>query len=167
MIRPFIERKLAKIIEILLENNIPLYNGKGGSNLYAEDKINIEREIPQASLKFIRTEQGTHYKLSAFHGNDEIALNNADNVILVNDPCWYLAGNKLLKFNEQISGKLLIPFKNKDFVNIPKHIEYKYFSTFIRKIANRCDIETAGFQIKDLQYQPYFHWRWTGRVEKP
>ncbi len=154
MIRPLIERKLARIIEILLENNIPLYNGKGGSNLYAEDKINIERECPQASLKFTRTEQGTHYKLRVFHGKWEIVLNNPENIILVNEPCWYLAGNKLVKFNEQISGKLLIPFRNKDFVSIPKHIEYKYFSTFIRKIANRCDIEAEGFQIKDLQYQP-------------
>jgi SNF2 family DNA or RNA helicase len=154
MIRPFIERKLAKIIEILQENNIPFYNGKDGSNLYEEDKINIERDSPQTFLKFTRTEQGTQYKLRAFHGNNEIILNNADNAILVNDPCWYLAENKLLKFSEQISGKLLRPFKNKDFVSIPKHIEYKYFSTFIRKIANRCDIEAEGFQINDLQYQP-------------
>lgn len=154
MIRPLIERKLSKIFEVLFENNIPFYNGKGGSNLYAEDKINIERESPHASLKFTRTEQGTQYKLRAFHGNDEIILNNADNAILVNDPCWYLAGNKLVKFNEQINGKLLMPFRNKDFVSIPKHIEYKYFSTFIRKIASRCDIEAEGFLINDLQYQP-------------
>ena len=154
MIRPFIERKLSKIIEVLLANNIPFYNGKGGTNLYAEDMIGIESEPLQTSLKFIRTEAGTQYKLRAFHANKEIILNNADNVILVNDPCWYLAGNKLVKFNEQISGKLLIPFKNKDFVNIPKRIEFQYFSTFIRKIANRCDIEAEGFKVRDLQYQP-------------
>ena len=154
MIRPFVERKLSKILEILLENNIPFYNGKGASNLYAEDKIAIERESPQATLKFVRTHEGTQYKLRAFHANEEIALNNPENIILVNDPCWYLAGNKLLRFNEQINGKLLIPFRNKEYVNIPKHIEYKYFSTFIRKIASRCEIEAEGFKINDLHLEP-------------
>ncbi len=151
-IRPFIERKLSKIIEILLGSNIPFYNGKGGSNLYAEDKITIEREYTQASLKFVRTEEGTRYKLRAFHATNEIVLNNPENVILVNDPCWYLAGNKLVRFNEQISGKLLVPFSTKDSVSIPKRIEFLYFSTFIRKIANRCDIEAEGFQINDLKH---------------
>jgi len=154
MITPFIARRLARIIELLLEHSIPFYNGKGGSNLYAEDAITIEREHTRASLKFIRTAEGTQYKLRAFHANKEIVLNNSENVILVNDPCWYLTGNKLVRFNEQISGKLLIPFSNKDFVTIPKRIEYQYFSTFIRKIANRCDIEAEGFIVNDLQYQP-------------
>ncbi len=154
MIRPFVERKLSLIFQILLENNIPLYNGKGGSNLYEEDHIHIESVSPEASLKFIRTPEGTQYKLRAFHANRELVLNNPENAILVNEPCWYLAGNKLLRFREQISGKLLIPFQKKDFVNIPKSIEYKYFSTFIRKIANRCDIEAEGFQVNDLQLQP-------------
>jgi SNF2 family DNA or RNA helicase len=153
-IRPFIERKISKILDILFQNNIPFYNGKGGSNLYEEDKIRIEKDSPQASLKFIRTQEGTHYKMRVFHSGNEIILNNAENVILVNDPCWYLAGSKLVRFNEQISGKLLMPFGNKDFVHIPKRIEYQYFSTFIRKIANRCDIEAEGFKINDLQYQP-------------
>ena len=139
---------------ILLQNNIPFYNGKGGSNLYAEDKITIEREYTQASLKFVRTEEGTRYKLRAFHAENEIILQNPENVILVNEPCWYLAGSKLVRFNEQITGKLLIPFSKKDSVIIPKHIEYQYFSTFIRKIANRCDIEAEGFQIKDLHFEP-------------
>ena len=154
MIRPFVERKLSQIFQILLENNIPLYNGKSGSNLYDEDHIRIESVSPEASLKFIRTPEGTQYKLRAFHENRELVLNNPDNAILVNEPCWYLAGNKLVRFKEQISGKLLIPFQKKDFVDIPKHIEYQYFSTFIRKIANRCDIEAEGFRLNDLQLQP-------------
>jgi hypothetical protein len=154
MIRPFIDRKLSTIIDILLEFNIPFYNAKNGSNLYAEDKIEIGSESLQTSLKFIRTTEGTQYKLRAFHANVEVVLNKPGNLILVNEPCWYLTGNKLLKFNEQINGKLLVPFQNKDFVNIPKRIEYKYFSTFIRKIANRCDIEAEGFKVNDLHYKP-------------
>jgi len=154
MIRPFIERKLSQIFPILLENNIPLYNGKGGSNLYEEDHIQIESGSPEASLKFIRTPEGTQYKLRAFHAHRELVLNNPENAILVNEPCWYLAGNKLVRFKEQISGKLLIPFQKKEFVDIPKRIEYQYFSTFIRKIANRCDIEAEGFQLNDLELQP-------------
>ena len=153
-IRPFIERRISKILDILLQNNIPFYNGKGGSNLYAEDKITIEKDSPQATLKFIRTDEGTHYKMRVFHSGRELVLNNAENTILVNDPCWYLTGSKLMKFNEQISGKLLMPFRNKDFVHIPKRIEYQYFSTFIRKIATRCYIEAEGFKINDLQHQP-------------
>jgi len=154
MIRPFIERKLSKIIEILQENDIPFYHLNDSSNLYPEEKIKIEKEQPQTLLRFIRTDEGTRYKLSAFMSKQAIALNDPENIVLVNDPCWYLAGNKLMRFNENISGKLLSPFKNKEFVIIPKHLEYKYFSTFIRKIASRCDIEAEGFQINDFRYEP-------------
>ena len=154
MIRPFIERKLVKIIEILLANNIPFYNGNDNSNLYPEDLIVIEKATAEASLKFVRTGEGTRYRLRAFRSSEEILLNKPENIILTNEPCWYLSGNKLIRFDENINGKLLIPFRNKDFVEIPKRMEHKYFSTFIRKIANRCNIEAEGFQMNDLQIQP-------------
>ncbi len=154
MIRPFVERKLAKIIGILHDQDIPLYIGNGNTNLYPEDKITFSNETPRATLKFTRTGEGTQYKLRAFHANEEIILNDPANKVLVNDPCWFAEGNKLIRFPENISGKLLNPFKNKDFIAIPKSLEYKYFSTFIRKIANRCEIEAEGFQVKDLQQQP-------------
>jgi len=153
MIRPFVERKLAKIIEILHHNDIPFYESES-TNLHPENLISIEDESPQAHLKFTRTDEGTQYKLRAFHFNKEIMLDSSGNKILVNEPCWYLSRNKLYRFPENINGKLLTPFQNKEFVTIPKHIEYKYFSTFIRKIANRCDIEAEGFQINDLQPVP-------------
>ena len=153
MIRPFVERKLSKIIEILHANAIPFYESES-TNLHPEDLITIENESPQARLKFIRTDEGTQYKLRAYYLNKEIVLNRTGNKILVNEPCWFLSGTKLFRFPENINGKLLTPFKNKDFVIIPKQIEYKYFSTFIRKIANRCDIEAEGFLINDLDPVP-------------
>ena len=153
MIRPFVERKLSGIIEILHANDIPFYKSES-TNLHPEDLITIEDESPQARLKFTRTDEGTQYKLQAYHLNKEIVLNSTGNKILVNEPCWYLSGNKLFRFPENINGKLLRPFQNKEFIVIPKHIEYKYFSTFIRKIANRCDIDAEGFQINDLHFDP-------------
>jgi len=153
MIRPFVERKLSRIIEILHASDIPFYKSES-TNLHPEELITIENESPQARLKFTRTIEGTNYKLSAHHGKKEIVLNRPGNKILVNEPCWYLAGNKLYRFPENINGKLLTPFLNKEFVIIPKQIEFKYFSTFIRKIANRCDIEAEGFQINDLEPVP-------------
>ncbi len=153
MIRPFVERKLSRIIEIIHSNEIPFYESES-SNLHPEEGIIIEDESPQARLKFTRTEDGTNYRLQAYHANKEIVLNRPGNKILVNDPCWYLAKNKLFRFPENISGKLLTPFQNKEFVTIPKHIEYRYFSTFIRKIANRCDIEAEGFQVINMQPVP-------------
>jgi hypothetical protein len=154
MIRPFIERKLAKIIDLLLANNIPLYNGNDNTNLYASDELFIETERPTAKLKFVRTAEGTQYKLRVFHKNVEIALSNPGNKVLVNEPCWFATGNKLLRFDENISGKLLTPFRNKEFVVIPKRLEHQYFSTFIRKIANRCEIEAEGFLMNDLKFEP-------------
>lgn len=167
MIRPFVERKLSKIIEILHSNDIPFYESES-TNLHPADLIIFENESPQTRLKFTRTEEGTNYRLRAYHANKEIALNHPGNKIIVNEPCWYLVENKLYRFPENINGKLLTPFKNKEFVTIPKHIEYKYFSTFIRKIANRCDIEAEGFQINDLSPVPEailsLEVGWQGRI---
>ncbi|MDO9256063.1 MAG: DEAD/DEAH box helicase [Bacteroidales bacterium] len=167
LIRPFVERKLSKIIEILYANEIPFYESES-TNLHPEDMITIEDESPQARLKFTRTNEGTQYKLRAYYLKKEIVLNRPGNKILANEPCWYLAENKLYRFPENINGKLLTPFQNKEFVIIPKHIEYKYFSTFIRKIANRCDIEAEGFQLNDLHLLPEailsLEVGWQGRI---
>ena len=168
MIRPYIGRKLSKIIETLLENDVPFYHLRDSSNLYPEDRISIQKESPRASLKFTRSGEGTQYKLSAFHQDEEIILNQPGNIILVNEPCYYLSGNKLYRFSENISGKLLTPFITRDFIHIPKKLEFTYFSTFIRKIANRCDIEAEGFQVNDLQPEPeailLLELNWQGRL---
>jgi superfamily II DNA or RNA helicase len=168
MIRPFIERKLAKIIDLLLEHNISFYNGNDNTNLYPGDELFIEKESPTATLKFVRTAEGTQYKLRAFHADGEIVLNNFSHKVLVNEPCWFVTGNKVLRFDENISGKLLSPFRNKEFVAIPKRMEHQYFSTFIRKIANRCQIEAEGFQVNDLMLEPEailsLEMGWQGRI---
>ena len=152
-IRPYIEKRLVKIISLLAENQIDLYDGRALPNLYPSDLIHTEPEKAETRLKFTRTDEGTQYQLKAFHKNQLLKLNFPGNQVITQEPCWYLSGKRLFNFKEGINGKLLIPFSKKECIDIPKRLENQYFNTFIRKIIIRSEIEAEGFQLKDLELQ--------------
>ena len=168
LVRPYVEKRVSKIIEIVHKEKILIYKGGDSINLYPEDRITVEDETTQASLKFVRTAEGTKYKLKVTHADEDIKLNHPENRVIVNFPCLYLAENRLLHFDESITGKLFQPFFNKEFVAIPPRMEFQYFNTFIKKVANRCDVEAEGFQINDLQHEPQsilsLETDWTNRI---
>lgn len=153
-VKPFIDRKLSECIELLNKYRIPLYYSASMPHLYPADRINIEARKAQTTLRFERTENATFYHLEAYIGNRKLDLQSEGNYLLSNQPCCLVYKNRLISFERNITGKLLEPFLTKDCIEIPKRLENKYFSTFIRKIIDTSEIVATGFTINDLSVSP-------------
>jgi superfamily II DNA or RNA helicase len=154
IILPFVEKVLISIVDQLRLHDIPLYESKYFPNLYPNERIQIYNSKAEANLRFRRSESGTIYTFEAFLNKQKVNLQHPNNCILTYEPCLYLSENRLFKFDNSINGKFLIPFLKKESIEIPKRIEAQYFSTFIKKIINRCEIIAEGFVINEIQAEP-------------
>lgn len=154
IVKPFIDKKMVEIIELISRYDIPLYDASGMPHLYDTEKITILSEKASTTLKFDRTDAGTIYVLETTVGKHKIDLRDPSCYILTYQPCHLVYRNRLISYDKNINGKLLTPFLSKEFIEIPKRMENKYFSSFIRKIVNTSEIKATGFSVKDISIVP-------------
>lgn len=166
-IRPYIERRLIKVTDILKGSNTEIYFKDSPKQIYFSDKIIVEQEHAEAVFNFIRTPAEFKYFLSVSHNHTEMKLTNKAGVILVNDPCHIVLDNRLLTFTD-IDGKKLSPFFKNEFVTVPKAREKDYLEKFVFNAIKKFRVKCTGFNIieespkpalklsleADLQYNP-------------
>jgi len=153
VIMPFVWKQTYKILQIGLQNDLPIYKGTSWPNLYPDQKLSFRQETTKLILHFERTPEKTLYKLKLSLGSKKITLNSTD-LLLSNQPCLVVNDNQLLHFDPEINGKLLLPFFRKKVIEIPRRAEKQYFEQFIRKMANHIEIEAIGFELIDLNPAP-------------
>ncbi|MCF6241936.1 MAG: DEAD/DEAH box helicase [Bacteroidales bacterium] len=156
-IRKYIEKKLVKIFELIRISNIPLYQNAESKNVYYEDRIEPQKGYAETVFNFEKTPENSKYYLSIKDGENELKLFNKHGHIITNSPCTLLLENKLYFFKpepEGVDGKKLVPFFTKEFVNIPKSSEKKYFETFVHKSIEKYNVKAKGFDIKTPEIIP-------------
>lgn len=154
VIKPYLDRKLNDLITLLIKHDVPLYDASALPHLYPTDRIILVKGNADVKLNFDRTDEGTVYSLEVYTGKRKINLQNKTNYLLTYQPCHLISNNRLITFDRNINGKLLLPFFSKDNIIIPKRLEDKYFSTFIRKLVNNSEITATGFEVQDISYLP-------------
>jgi superfamily II DNA or RNA helicase len=145
-IRPFIERRLIKIIEALKTSDIDLYYKDSPKQIYLSDKITVARQSADAVFNFILNAEEFKYYLSVSYQQHEMKLTNQPGIILVNEPCYLLLNNQLLSFND-IDGKKLTPFFKHEFVKVPKAREEEYLEKFVANTIKKFKVNGSGFSI--------------------
>jgi len=150
-IRPYIERRLVKIIGLLIDNNLPLYiRKKDNNNIYPEDEIKMGKKPAETVFNFTLNEEGLHYFLSVKSEKSEIKLIGKKGIILTNDPCRLILENNLYSFLPDpvgIDGKKLKPFFLKEIIPVPKSAEKNYFEKFIFNAIEKFNVRASGFDI--------------------
>lgn len=154
VIRPYTDALLVRQIELFRQHAIPLFHDGRMPNLYPEDRIPFNGEKVTPQLRFRRTGSGTLYTLKIRTGNHMLDLQHPVNLVLTIEPCYLLSSRGLIKFGDDITGKMLQPFLSRESIDIPKHMEGVYFSRFIRKLVSRCEIEADGFEVRDEEVTP-------------
>lgn len=154
VVQPFIDKKLSEMIELIAQSSVPLFNGIAMPHLYPTDEIKIVPGKAKTVLRFDRNEEGTIYSLEVFNGKSMIQLQDHSNFLLTSDPCLLVNKNRIIIFEKNITGKILSPFLQKEHINIPKRLETKYFSSFIKKLVNNSEIVANGFKIHDVTVEP-------------
>ncbi len=147
LVRPFIEKILAKVINIITEANIKLYY-KGKRTFPIPDQaIEILTTPADVIFNFIKKTTETHYYQTIKLNNTEISLTNKKAILICSYPCWLFIDNCLLCFNDNVDGAKLLPFFTKTHVVIPKNTEKKYFQTFVLNTIKLFTVHASGFTI--------------------
>jgi SNF2 family DNA or RNA helicase len=150
---PFIEEIMVRCLDLLKTAGIPVYFKRAKyNNLYEEDLIELCYNDTSAVFNFHKLENETHYFLTIRHGTNQLSLLKRNIILLVNEPCRMLYQNKLYFFDD-ISGSKLLPFFDKEYINIPQKIEEKYYRSFILNAIKSQEINHSGFSIIDLPVQ--------------
>ncbi len=152
-LRPYLEKRILRCIEILAGGDIQVYHKKQLHNVYDTDLITITDEKASVIFNFDRTPEGLKYFLTIRYGNEEIKLTGKGAVILTHDPCTIILNHKIYRFDE-LDGKKLLPFFDKPYLLIQKSAERKYFESFVRKSIRHYTVHAKGFVIKDTVLTP-------------
>ena len=167
-ILPYLWKCLFDVVEILMSSEVKLfYREPKYSNIYDEDEIRVMPDYAKPVFFFEKTENLTRYKLKIFLEDKEFLLLNRSIKIIAVDPCIIYYRNTLISF-EKLDAKKLKPFLTKEYLTIPRSIEDKYYSGFIRKAVRDYEVHAGGFEIvekvmkrsavinleKNLRYEP-------------
>ena len=86
-LRPYVERRLLRCMDVLSGSDIPVYLKKLHNNIYETDRIWLQDETADVVFNFIRTPEGLQYFLTVSYADQNIRLTGQPGFILVNDPC--------------------------------------------------------------------------------
>lgn len=152
-VRPFVERRLIKCVDILKYNPVPIYQKVMQTNIYESDKVTLVEEEARTVFNFKLTDTGLTYYLNIEHDEKELSLTGKEGLIVINDPCCLVLDDHMFIFRD-IDGKKLLPFFEKEYISIPKQTEKKYFETFVKNTIKKYKVNAVGFGIHDEEAVP-------------
>jgi SNF2 family DNA or RNA helicase len=150
LIRPRIEKNCPKIVDLAQRTQIPLFfrEAVGNRTIYAHDRIELLHEASRCLFNFIKDEKGLHYFITLTNGDEEIVLQQYPAVVLSNEPCIVLLGDKVHRV-ENIDSKKLLPFFNKTHIDVPASSEKLYLEKFILKTIPKYEVRIEGIEMKE------------------
>lgn len=151
-IRPYIEKRIYKCLEIARNEAIPVFYQK--SEIKSFHKEDIMKFEPYNALPVFRFEKGSAqstYSLTVEAGGKALDIRKIQTEIICIAPC-IIRFDKRIVFVSDIDGAKLKPFLTRESITIPANSEKKYFSTFVLNAVNNFKVEAKGFGI--VQHEP-------------
>ena len=151
LIRPYIEERLGRIIELLIDK--PLYlRGKSGNPAHVP--LQVSDTVVSVHFHFQKNEEGTKYYPTFRHGGEKLTLLNKSVSLLTLQPCRILMDEKVYSFEDNVDGKKLTPFFTKFNIHIPKASEAEYYKKFIKPLIENHPVIAQGFDVIDVEEKP-------------
>lgn len=150
-IRPFIERRILKVLENIDSEKIFLAKDKN----FTHTPIEIAKEKAGILFHFRRNENGTNYFATIKLGDQKISFSQNNSELIIQEPAWLLCNKQLITFKKDTDGNKIKPFLNKKFINIPSKSEGMYFEKFVKPLIENYDVYAEGFDIVTEQYRAF------------
>ncbi len=150
-VRPFIDRQLDQVFRLALANNLPVFIYDGSQRAYYRNRLQLTPETAEPWFCFTKTADGSNYVLEIYQDEKKILLKSPGNKIICRNPCWFMAGNRLIHLPEGFDGKKTEPFLTRDAIQIAASAEKKYFETFILKTLKTGHVRASGFKVESLE----------------
>lgn len=149
-ISPYIDKQVVEIIDVIRKNNIRLFHKPVKyNNVYEDEVIEILEDHASAIFNFDLTSEGLNYNLQINFKDQPLKILFRKPVMISDMPCRMVINNKLYSF-DNISGKRLMPFLEKEFVKVPLSATEKYLKTFVYNIVRDHNINASGFDVINL-----------------
>ena len=147
-IRPFIEKKLGEMVELIRAENLPVYqNQTGNKTLYKHNRYRVSPLPTEVSFHFEVKNDQFQYSLQCFEGEKVISLQGKKPVItLVSFPAVLLLGAELHQFHD-IEASRILPFTNKTTVSVDASLAGKYLENVVLPIARYHTFTYKGLPI--------------------
>ncbi|NCC72695.1 MAG: DEAD/DEAH box helicase [Sphingobacteriia bacterium] len=146
-VRPFIEKQIAKCISLIAKEGLPFFYRESKNVVSRGDQIIVE-DIPATIVfNFIKLPDETRYFQTIRHKDKVISLKGKNGLIFTNKPCWLMLDQHLYHFIEEVDGKKLEVFFEKEYIAVPSRVEKDYYSTFIKKCIRDFPVYTEGISI--------------------
>ena len=148
-IRPKLEKKLLKVLELIGDKPIYLMSKKDGYP--AEQRLRIAEQKTSILFHFRRNEEETRYFPTLKYDGHRMEFMYKNAEVIINDQAWLLLDNVLYHFDQPLEGKKLAPFLNKRYISVPRATERKYYETFITPLIEKYSVYAEGFEIKTIK----------------
>ena len=151
LIRPRIEINVRKVVELVLNSTLPIYLREDLTNkvFYERYKIEILPSPTRCLFNFVKDEKGLRYFISLTNNENEISLQEKPAYVLSQEPCVILLGDKIHRI-ENIEAKKLVPFFNKEHIDVPASSEKVYIKTFILKTIPKYEVKIEGIEMTEI-----------------
>ncbi len=153
-IRPFIDKKMGEVAEMLYSCNEPLYYKGEKNDRIRELPIPVLPRFTQVLFDIRKKEKETHYYLWLQIDGKEVPLKGSGGEILSNDPCLLLLNDRLFRLEPGLVGKKLKPFLEKEYLTIPRSAESSYYHRFVLNTLKKFPVKADGFQVHTTESQP-------------
>lgn len=150
-VRPYIEKQMSQCMAVASQHNIPIFFRETKSVVYKEDFVTIAQEPAEVVFNFIKLEDETRYYQTISYEGRSMHLTDSGGVILTDNPCWLLLNNTLHHFKQEVDGRKLAIFFNKEFISVPPVHEKRYYSTFVKKCIRDFPVIAQGFPLRHIQ----------------
>lgn len=153
-IRPFIERKQEKLVELARKTKTPLFfREKISVRDFRIDKaIEILQTPSTMVFHFSQTEIFT-YHATIRNGLSNVVLYNQFFAPLVSSPAVAVIGRQLHYFTD-VDVKKLKPFFNKKQIEVPQRSVPEYIRTFVMQCVKNFEVKAEGFSVFEQTYRP-------------
>ncbi|MCK4920910.1 MAG: hypothetical protein KAS71_07680, partial [Bacteroidales bacterium] len=146
-IRPYINKRLGRIFEILRRSNIEIFlREKTRDNIFEEDFLEVLPDNTIPVFSFQKEKEGSRYSLKLTLNGKDVVIKDQLTEIICNSPA-ILRINNQIHFIPDIEAKKLKPFFIKDVIDIPQKYEKQYFKVFLKNLVMHQDVIAEGFEI--------------------
>ncbi|NLI24281.1 MAG: DEAD/DEAH box helicase [Bacteroidales bacterium] len=149
-IRPYIDRRIARVLQIMAGWNMVVYRKGKRREPVNEHPLKINPVPAEVIFHFSKTDDGIEYRLAVTSGGKEIPITGKPWRIISTKPCWIVCDDSVMTVDERVDGNKLLPFFTKDFIHISAAAESKYFETFVLNAVRNFKVIAKGFTIDDI-----------------
>ena len=147
-IRTYIDRLMDSFLSTISDFDLPIaINVEQGASANLTMLQYTNRQLVPM-IAFRKKTDGVIYHLHFREGRKEWAISEKKVTPIVNTPAWLVVDKELVRV-PYINALMVLPFRDKYEIVIPKAKIREYFQQFILKVVSKVeDLDTEGFEIK-------------------